>query len=166
MTLTRRLAFLLVILAGISTALPAQTIFVVRHAEKTQEKTNAQLNEKGRQRAECLAETLRDAGIQAIFTSQVDRTKQTAEPLAKRLKIEPQVVDALDTSALVKRVRGVKSGNILIVGHSNTVGEIIEKLGARKIPPMSDDEYDQLFIIAPFEKSQAVTLHYCLAPSK
>ena len=145
----------------------AQTIFLVRHAEITAEKTDAKLSDIGLKRAECLAATLKDSGITAIFTSQVTRTKQTAEPLAKVLKITPQDIDALNLDEFARQIRGVKTGNVLVVGHSNTVPGIINKLTSGAMKDMADDDFDTLFIVdlaAPGHPTPA-TLHYCIQPS-
>jgi probable phosphoglycerate mutase len=53
------------------------------------------LNENGREQAERLAERLSQCPIRAIYTSPLERARETAEPLARRLGIEPRVTDAL-----------------------------------------------------------------------
>lgn len=161
-----RAIFFSLILAGLTAAASAQTVFLVRHAEKTAEKTDPKLTEAGKARAACLVDTFRDAGIQAIFVSDTARSRQTAEPLVKELKLEATTVPGRDTAGLVEKVRAVKSGNVLIVGHSNTIPEIIEKLGAGKIAPIGDNDFDQLFIVELGEKPHVTTLHYCTALPK
>src|SRR5262245_40514625 len=75
-----------------------QAIFLVRHAETVAPKgTDARpLSETGKQRAEVLAKLLKDAGIKAIFTSDLERTIKTAEPLAQALRIEPKALSQLN----------------------------------------------------------------------
>lgn len=51
------------------------------------------LNEEGRLQAERLGEKLGEAGIQRIITSPLERARETAEPLARRLNIEPEVIE-------------------------------------------------------------------------
>jgi probable phosphoglycerate mutase len=53
------------------------------------------LNAEGRKQAERLAGKLSRESIQKIFSSPLERTVETAEPLAKKLGVETQVVDAL-----------------------------------------------------------------------
>ncbi|MBA2301670.1 MAG: histidine phosphatase family protein, partial [Acidobacteria bacterium] len=120
-------------------AVPAagQQVFVVRHAERADAATGAppmmttdpDLSDPGKARAESLATALKDARITAIYTTEFKRTRQTAAPLAKALGIEPTVVPAKDFPGLMEKVKAA-SGNILVVGHSNTVGDVIAKLGA------------------------------------
>lgn len=160
-----RAIVIFLILAAV-TAANAQTIFLVRHAEKTTEKNDPQLTEAGKARAECLVNTLRDAGVQTIFVSDTARSRQTAEPLAKELRLEVTTVPGRDTAALVEKVRAVKNGNELVVGHSNTIPEIIERLGAGKIAPIGDNDFDQLFIVELGDTPHVSVLHYCTALPK
>ena len=60
-----------------------RTIFLVRHADKISDETDAPLSEAGQRRAECLASMLADTHIQQIFTSDLQRTQQTAAPWQK-----------------------------------------------------------------------------------
>jgi broad specificity phosphatase PhoE len=135
-----------------STAASAQTIVLVRHAEKVSEAPDAVLSDVGQQRAEKLARTLADAGITAIFTSEAERTKQTAGPLAKLLHLQPTVIAAKDVAGLVTKLTAQpEDAIVLVVGHSNTLPEIINKLpasdgsSARHITT-NDVDYDKLFI--------------------
>src|SRR6267154_1591838 len=107
----------------------AQTILLVRHAERVSEAPDALLSDVGKQRAEKLAHTLADAGITAIFITEAERTKQTAAPLAKLLHLQPTVVPAKDIAGLVNRlVAQPKDAVVLVVGHSNTLPAVVEKL--------------------------------------
>src|SRR6476619_8290466 len=65
-----------------------RTVFLVRHAEKASAAADAPLSPEGEKRAECLASTLKDAGIKQTYVTDVMRTQQTAAPLAKALKIK------------------------------------------------------------------------------
>src|SRR2546430_14633578 len=80
-------------------------VFLVRHAEKVSDATDALLSKRGEQRATCLAQTFRDAHIGAIYVTPVKRTQQTAAPLAKNLGIQPNVIKADDTAALVAKIK-------------------------------------------------------------
>jgi phosphohistidine phosphatase SixA len=141
----------------------ARTVFLVRHAEKASTAADALLSPAGQQRAECLANTLKDAGIKQIFVSEVKRTQQTAEPLAKLLKITPTSVPARDTATLLRDITYSGTGNVLVVGHSDTLPVVIARLKAGSIKPIGDDEYDRLFVINLLEGSATpvATLHYC-----
>jgi phosphohistidine phosphatase SixA len=102
---------------------------------------------------------LRDAGITGIFTTEYKRTRQTAEPLARRLGIEPVAIPAKDVAALLEKLKGA-SGNVLVVGHSNSVPGVIEALGVTGPIAIADDEFDNLFIVTPRSPARLVRLRY------
>ena len=58
----------------------------------------------------------------------IQANAQTAEPLAKVLGVEPTVIAQKDVRALVDRLQSIP-GSVLVVGHSNTVPEIVKALG-------------------------------------
>lgn len=104
------------------------------------------LSTEGVRRAERLAGMLRDAGITRVFVTEFARTRQTAEPLAQRAKLELTVVPANDVSGLVAKLTDT-DGPALVVGHSNRVPEILKALGVSEAVRIADTEYDNLFIV-------------------
>ena len=152
------IALLLSCVLLVSTAAAQSSIFIVRHAEKAGG-DDPDLTKAGRARAKSLATVLKDAGITAIYTSEVKRTQQTAAPLAKALHLEPAVIPAKDRAALVAKLQG-SSGNVLVVGHSNTIPEIIKALGITTSVTIADNDYDNLFLVVLEEKPRLIRLHY------
>ncbi len=124
-----------------------RTIFLVRHADKVSDETDALLSEAGHRRAECLAKTLADAHIQQIYTSDLQRTQQTAAPLAERLHLKPVAIPLSKLDDLVEAIRSEKAANILVVWHDATLPKILRALGAPEIPPIAHTEYDLFFIL-------------------
>jgi broad specificity phosphatase PhoE len=120
--------------------------------------TDPSLSEAGHSRAVALATLLKDARISAIFVTEYKRTQQTAEPLAKALGVTPIVVKANDTAALVAQLKQA-ANNVLVVGHSNTVPDIIKALGVTTPVSIADTEYDNLFVVVP-QGSRLIHLHY------
>jgi broad specificity phosphatase PhoE len=135
----------------------------VRHAEKASAAADAPLSPEGEKRAECLATTLKDAGIKQIYATDATRTQQTAAPLAKALKIKPTILPAKDPNALIKNLVYTGGGNILVVGHSDTVPFVIARLQGGTVSPIGENEYDRLFVMTIAEAAgmPASTLHYC-----
>jgi phosphohistidine phosphatase SixA len=144
------------------------TVYLVRHAEKAAAPAaDPPLLEAGTKRAEELARTLAKAGIKAIYTSQYLRTKQTAEPLAKQLGIVsaaiPVKMSATNRRELsseylaevAERVSSSPGGHVLIVGHSNTVPEIIKALGGDIVPTIDETVFDDLFVVTVYAKGKA-----------
>jgi broad specificity phosphatase PhoE len=139
-----------------------KTVILVRHAERAGGMAaDIGISPTGRCRAEGLARMLADAGITRIYTSEVARTQQTAEPLAKKLGVKPQVVAAKEVDNLAAKLRAAP-GTALVVGHSNTLPEIIKRLSGSAVPPIDDAEYGNLYVVTLSDASQAAVLilHY------
>lgn len=138
----------LTLAAGATPAWAQQAVLVVRHAERLDSSTDSPLSAAGEQRAKVLAKVAGRAGVSAIFVTQFQRTQQTAAPLAAQLTLTPVVMTV--TAALVERIRRDHVNDVvLIVGHSNTVPEILTQLGAAGPVKIDDDEFDALFVLVP-----------------
>lgn len=131
------------------------TIVVVRHAEKgTDDPRDPSLTVAGQQRALALSSVLKDAGVTAIYTTQYKRNRQTAEPLARQngISITERPVSGVNTATyaqdLAREILTNSLGkSILVVGHSNTVPDIVKALSGITVPPITDPEYDHIFIV-------------------
>lgn len=179
---TRRAAAVTIVLALLAGCAPAPapealpnyrgetTVYLVRHAEKAPlvgGNNDVDLSAVGYVRADALAVQLREAGIDVVITSQLQRTRLTARPLAERRRITPIIVPvtspvsahAESVAVTVKRHPGSR---ILVVGHSNTVGPIITALGGGRIGDLCDSEYSNLFILtlSPPAPSRLLTERY------
>ena len=141
------------------------TIFVVRHAEKAQggNEKDPDLSEAGRARADSIAGVLKDAGITAIYATELKRTQQTAEPLARALQLEVTVVPAKETATLTSKVKAT-AGSALVVGHSNTIPQILQALGATATLTIGDDDYDNLFVLSAGAPTKMIHLHLPVGP--
>jgi len=139
------------LIASASPAWAQKTVIVVRHAERLDSSTDSPLSPAGLQRAQALAKAVSRAGVAAIFVTGFQRTQMTAAPLAAQLKLTPIVMTANTTPPLIERIRRDHANDVvLIVGHSNTVPEILTQLGATEPPvTIQDDEFDSLFILVP-----------------
>jgi len=130
------------------------TIVVVRHAEKELSSIDdPPLSMAGEARAAQLARMFGDATaghhIEAIYVTATRRSQQTAAPLAQRLGLMPQVYEARDADALVARIfREHRGHSSLVIGHSNTVPDLVNRLArGAKVPPIGDAEYDTLYVV-------------------
>lgn len=118
------------------------TVLLARHADRA----NDSLSQAGRVRAEKLAHVARKAGVTAIYTTDFNRTKQTVQPLADFLKLEPTIYN--DVTMLVNQILSEHKGDVVLVaGHSNTVPDIIEQLLGENLSTQYIQEFDNLFII-------------------
>ena len=146
-----------------SVALAQPVAFVVRHAERADAgmaaTTDPDLSDAGRARAQSLAGMLKDARIAHIYVSEFKRTRQTADPLAALLKLEPAVVVQKDIAQLPARVKEA-GGNVLIVGHSNTLPAILNALGVTEQITIGDMEFDNLFVVTRGATPTLLRLRY------
>lgn len=158
---------ILIILSLGTGASAQQTVFVVRHAERADTVAGAapmmaadpELSEAGRARAESLAAVLKDAKVVAIFTTEFKRTQATAAPLAKALGVQVTTISSKEPAKLVEAVKGA-GGNVLVVGHSNTVPAFVKELGVAAPVTVGDAEYDNLFVVTMGATPSALRLHY------
>ena len=82
-----------------------------------------------------------------IFVSTYRRSRETAAPLAARLKVVPKVYDPSDSAALAASVLAEK-GPVLVVGHSNTVPEIVERLGGARPGPIAHHQHGDIWRVS------------------
>ncbi len=145
------IVFLAIVALSCRTDVPGiTTVFIVRHAEKDisdPKNQDPELSAEGRERAEALARKLKYIKLDAVFVTKYKRTGQTAYNSAKKSKVELQTYEAQDFRHIRELVITKHGGHkVLIVGHSNTVLELLEAFGAsRPLAALSDDDYDFFF---------------------
>jgi len=136
----------------LAVAVPAQkAVFVVRHAEKAAEGSDPDipLSDAGDQRAERLAVLLQNVGITAIYSTDTVRTRATAQPLAAALHLPVRIYDGKNPQALREALRAEPQAIALVVGHSNTVPDLLSTLGIAGKIKIADADYDDLFVVVP-----------------
>jgi broad specificity phosphatase PhoE len=132
------------------------TIVLIRHAEKQLGAIpDAPLSPPGEVRAARLAQMFGDGSafgrVQKIYVTDTRRTQQTAAGVAQRLGLTPEIVEGkTDPKTFAKRVLGEnRGGRALVVGHSNTIPDIVSALADEaQVPPMGDEEFDTLYVVA------------------
>jgi len=123
------------------------TLYLVRHAEKQADGSHdPALTKAGQQRAERLATWLMSKDIEAVWSSDYQRTRATAQPLGTKLDIEVSIYDPRNQAELFGELLAHKD-NALVVGHSNTVPELARMLCECEIANMDETEYDRLIVI-------------------
>jgi phosphohistidine phosphatase SixA len=139
----------------------SRVIFLVRNAEAPA--AGNALDPAGQQRALCLLQTLKDAGITQIYVNESQRTQQTAEPLAKALKLTPSVVPSLQVATFVRNLLYGGAGNALVVGDKDSLATIIARLHAGNIKAIAENEYNRMFLVTVTEgaATPVATLRYC-----
>lgn len=136
------------LIMGIFFSSCTSTIYIVRHAEKsTNPKSDPHLTAQGEQRAVALKVLLQKKKIKQIFSTNTNRTKETAMPISNFVHVPIQLYNN-DTTLNFFRNIFISKKNTLVIGHSNTVLNMIDSLGLkRKIKTIADDAYDNIFII-------------------
>lgn len=139
------------------------TLLIVRHADRAG--TGDALDASGALRAKDLARVSERAGISAIYHSDTVRARDTAAPLARALGLVPIERSATDVAGLVAAILSDHRGQrVLVVGHSNTVPQIISAAGGPPSADLEHEEYDELFVLTrcecPRASSELIRLQY------
>jgi phosphohistidine phosphatase SixA len=156
----KRLVLFSLIFAAASLVSAQPVIVIVRHAEKAASGGNdPDLSPAGRTRAEALARILKDSGVTTIFATEFKRTQETAAPTATALGVSTTVIPAKDTNALVSKLHEV-TGNALVVGHGDTIPNLLTALGIKGMLQIPADDYTELLIVTLGAKPQLFRLRY------
>ena len=123
------------------------SIVFVRHAERLAAGTDPSLSAAGKKRAQVLAFMLENSRITSIFISPFRRTKETAQPLADRLSLVPKVLKGESLTVDRDRILAEK-GAVLVVGHTNTVPELLTALGVVEHVQIGETEFDRMWIVS------------------
>lgn len=142
------LAVSALLLPGAASAeLAPSVVFLVRHAEKQTVGEAPALTEAGNARAQALAGLLRDAGIEAVYSTDYRRTRDTAAPVASGLGLDITIYNPAKLGDLAADLDR-RCARCLVVGHSNTTPELVGLLGGDPGPPIDEaSEYDRLYIV-------------------
>ena len=136
------------------------TFILSRHAEVLSG-SNPNLSVAGLARADSLVKELNSYNLDAVYSSDYNRTKQTATPTAtdKSLTVDIYNAFALDNfvdSVLSKHLHKT----ILVVGHSNTTPDIINiLLDSIQYSNIPESEYDNLYFVEVIQKGDATVTH-------
>jgi broad specificity phosphatase PhoE len=150
-------------------------IILVRHAEKAcTPEDDPPLSQAGKKRAEDLAAALGGAKVRRVITTDFRRTSETAAPLAQALALHPVVIKFKDgpvdvgthIGKVVDAIRASNDGTVLVVGHTITIPDIIDRLGGPKPGKILESEYSNLFVLVGEDPgTRLVRSHYGAADS-
>ncbi|WP_444937832.1 SixA phosphatase family protein [Microbulbifer sp. JMSA002] len=138
----------------------SQVIYLVRHGEKElgpNAGKDPQLAKAGKARAEQLARILKGVEIDAVYSTDFTRTRETARPLAEQRGLPVQSYDYRKLKEFAVDLDQA-GDRILVVGHSNTTPEMVALLGGEQGAPIREsNEYDRLYIVIR-DRGQVTTL--------
>ncbi|HEX8483428.1 MAG TPA: phosphoglycerate mutase family protein [Allosphingosinicella sp.] len=151
MTLFRPMATLLLLMvAACATTAPDReperapvAYYVMRHLQKA-EGPDPLLSAEGMENARRLSRFFTADPPRAIYVSSTRRASETAVPLSASLSLPAHVYNPADTPGLIARVKK-EAGPVLIVGHSNTVPEIVAGLGGARPADLAETDYGDIF---------------------
>jgi broad specificity phosphatase PhoE len=145
----------LIILSACTAQNSPKTIYIVRHAEKQLEGQDPELAYVGGVRAKKLAQILEKENIKRVLSTNFNRTRNTAQPTAAGAGVTVAYYDPKNQEALVADLRS-SEGNILVVGHSNTVSQLANAFvgEGEKFADLTDLEYDFIYVVT-LEKNGA-----------
>ena len=135
------------------------TYYLIRHAEKVRTDPKDQdpsLDIKGMVRAKDWAVYFEPIKIDAIYTTKYMRTKQTISLIAQQKIVTPKYYDpnTIYSDQFLKETNGK---SILIVGHSNTIPQLVNKfIGEEKFQDMDDNDNSTLFKVTINGKDKKV----------
>lgn len=139
----------------------ATTYILVRHAETSGGGSNPNLSIVGAERSMELSRILANVPLDAVLSTNFNRTMQTAEPTATAKGLTIQSYDPFAPDAVIEStLNDYRDGFILIVGHSNTTPDFLNKMVGENIyATLPESAYDNLYIVSLFEKGRAKVTH-------
>ena len=127
--------------------LDERAIYIVRHAEKEINKDDPPLTKEGEKRAEKLREILKEKDIKSVYSSDKKRTRHTIIPFADEKGLHINIYDTDEHGELVTKIQE-EEGNVVIIGHSNTVHHIINLLiGGQIMEELDESDYENIFVV-------------------
>lgn len=144
-------------------ATPVQ-IVLVRHAEKVKGEDPG-LTAAGLVWARSLIKLREVFAIKAVYTSDTKRAKMTGEPLAQTLKMTSiqYKVPIDDEKLLADFASQYGGGTVVLVGHSNTIPQLINKaIGESAFANIDEGDFSNLFLLHynPNGKSRVLQYRY------
>ena len=124
-------------------------IYIVRHAEKRDPKDpKSLLSGKGKKRADDLKRVLSSVELKAVYVTEFERTRQTAVPTAVAQGLKPKTINSEDLDGLIAALKALpENEDVLVVGHTDTIPDLLKKLGVARPVKLEADDYDNLFIV-------------------
>ena len=138
------------------------TIYLVRHAEKELSADNPKdppLTKCGEQRAESLSTFFEAIDLDVIYSTEYQRTKDTAQPVAKKKEKGVEFYDPQKLDDFAKLL--IENGqDVLVVGHSNTTPVLAGLLVGEALVPFDESIYNRIYQVVLYkDKGRLHVLH-------
>ncbi len=133
---------------------PPTTLILLRHAEKDNDGTeDPGLKPEGIARVERLKKMLEQTQIDAIYSTNFKRTRQTVAPLASQRDLAVQLYESFSADDIEEILARHSGGTVLICGHSNNIPWTANLLiGKEEYKDYKDSEYGILLLVSVVKK--------------
>ncbi|CAM3830511.1 SixA phosphatase family protein [Rheinheimera salexigens] len=154
----KRICLLSAVLCSLTWPVAANTIYLVRHAEKQHGGTDPALTVCGQGRAEALAAYFADIKLQAVYSTGYQRTQQTVQPIAISKQLAIQQYDPSQPELMHAQL-DAHTAPVLVVGHSNTVPQLVTMLTGIEVSPLTEQDYTMLYQVELGEQVSVTLRH-------
>lgn len=139
----------------------APTFILVRHAETTGIGSNPSLSVEGESRANELSRMMTQVDLDAIYSTNFNRTMQTAQYTAGSKGLHVLQYDPFAPAMLIDNVlQNFPEGVVLVVGHSNTTAAMLNAMvGSNEFSDIPEDQFDNLYIVHVAERGKSKVIH-------
>lgn len=138
------------------------TFILVRHAEKADDSADPGLSPEGVERASLLARMLDEIRFDAVYSTPLIRTTETAREVAERNGIEITEYDHRNPENLAGEWKDIHRGEyVLIAGHSNSTPMIANALLGREHfkEKFDESDYGNILIVTITSDGVSQLLH-------
>lgn len=138
------------------------TIYLVRHSEKELNINNPSdppLNSCGVKRADHLRNFLYDVHLNAVYSTDYLRTKNTALPTALSKRLPIKIYNPGDLEAFSSLLLEAKQ-DVLVVGHSNTTGVLAGLLVGENLGSFDESIYERIYKVVVYKNKGQLHLLY------
>jgi len=142
---------------GFSQEHGVSTIILLRHAEKADDGTkDPPLNTAGIERSQKIAAMLKDTQVDAIFSTNYKRTRETAQPIAEMKNLTIQSYEPRNSESMAQILESHKGKTVVMIGHSNTVPWTANYLvGKETYQNLDDNDYNDMLIVSLWDRGNA-----------
>ena len=140
------------------------TIYLVRHSEKDLTSNNYSdppLTDCGEQRSKNLSGFLTDIDLDAVYSTDYNRTKNTALPTALSKGLDVKEYNAEELEDFSKLIIDRRQ-DALVVGHSNTTGVLAGLLVGEDLGEFDLDIYDRIYQVVVYKDTGRLHLLHSL----
>jgi phosphohistidine phosphatase SixA len=131
------------------------TIYLVRHAEKNMTADNYSdppLTPCGQQRAKSLDSFLEDVNLDAVYSTDYDRTRSTALPTALTKELEIKLYNSNELEDFSKLLNDCKQ-DALVVGHSFSTGVLAGLLTDQELEAFDLSIYNRIYQVVFYKNT-------------